>query len=147
MSQRNRGSEVTAQVIIDGDLKNGSWAKVTEWSVSPRQEVQETGFMGELEDDLDFMHHGYDFDMSFQELDQKLRDVLLDLVAREQARAAYPDVQITLTFKHRNGNNNGASETLVLENVVFKFDAITGASKKDFIATKISGKFKQLSRL
>lgn len=144
MSQRTRGSEVTAQVIIDGDLKNGSWAKVTEWSITPRQEVQETGFMGELEDDLDFMHHGYDFDMSFQELDQKLRDVLLDLVSREQARSAYPDVQITLTIKHRAGS---PGETLVLENCVFKFDSITGASKKDFVATKISGKFKTLSRL
>lgn len=145
MSQRNRGSEITAQVIIDGDLKGGSWAKVMEWNISPRQEVSETGFQGELEDDLDFSHHGFDFDMSFQEIDGKLRDVLLDFVAREKARAAYPNVQILLTFKHRAGQDG--SETLVLENVKFKFDSISGASKKDFINTKISGKFKDLSRL
>lgn len=145
MSQRNRGSEITAQVIVDGDLKNGSWSKVLEWSISPRQEVSETGFQGELEDDLDFSHHGYDFDMSFQEIDGKLRDVLIDLVAREKARQAYPDVQIILTFKHRAGQS--ASETLIMENVKFKFDTISGASKKDFISTKISGKFKDLSRL
>lgn len=144
MSQRTRGSETTAQVVIDGDVKNGSWAKVLEWTISPKQEVSETGFQGELEDDYDFQHHGYGFDMSFQELDQKLRDVLLDFVAREQARAAYPAIQIVLTIKHRAGN--APTETLVFENVVFKFDSIQSAAKKDFLNTKISGNFRILSR-
>jgi hypothetical protein len=145
MSQRNRGSEITAQVIVDGDLKGGSWAKVLEWTITPRQNVEETGFNGELEDDLDFSHHGYDMDMSFQEIDGQLRDVLFLLVAREKARGLYPDIQIMLTFKHRAGQD--ASETLVMTGVKFKFDSISGASKKDFINTKISGKFKDLSRL
>jgi hypothetical protein len=142
MSQRTRGSEVTVQVLIDGDLKSGSWAKVLDWNLTPKQEVQETGFQGELEDDYDFSHHGYGFDMSLQELDQKLRDVLLDLVAREQARSAYPDIQIVLTIKHRAGS----TETLVWENVVFKFDSLASAAKKDFLQTKISGMFKTMTR-
>lgn len=142
MSQRTRGSESTVQVLIDGDLKTGSWAKVLDWTISPKQDISETGFQGELEDDYDFSHHGYSFDMSLQELDKKLRDVLLDLVAREVARAVYPDVQIVLTIKHRAGD----TETLVLENVKFKFDSISSAAKKDFISTKISGSFKTLSR-
>jgi hypothetical protein len=142
MSQRTRGSESTVQVLIDGDLKTGSWAKVLDWNIQPKQDVSETGFQGELEDDYDFSHHGFGFDMSLQELDKGLRTVLLDLVAREQARAAYPDVQIVLTIKHRAGE----TETLVLENVKFKFDSIASAAKKDFIATKISGSFKTMSR-
>ncbi len=142
MSQRTRGSETTVQVLIDGDLKNGSWAKVLDWNITPKQEIAETGFQGELEDDYDFSHHGYGFDMSLQELDKKLRDVLLELVAGEQARAAYPDIQIVLTIKHRAGE----VETLVLENMKFKFDSIASAAKKDFIGTKISGMFKTLSR-
>jgi hypothetical protein len=142
MSQRTRGSETTVQIIIDGDLKSGSWAKVLDWTISPKQEVSETGFQGELEDDYDFSHHGFGFDMSLQELDQKLRDVLLDLVAREEARSAYPDVQIVMTFKHRANS----SETLVLENVKFKFDSMGSGAKKDFVQTKISGSFKKLSR-
>jgi len=142
MSQRTRGSETTVQVLIDGDLKTGSWAKVLDWSIAPKQDVQETGFQGELEDDYDFSHHGYGFDMSLQELDKKLRDVLLDLVSREQARAAYPDIQIVITIKHRAGE----TETLVLENVVFKFDSIASAAQKDFIQTKISGSFKTMTR-
>lgn len=144
MSQRTRGSETTVQVVVDGDLKGGSWAKVLEWSVTPKQEVSETGFQGELEDDYDFSHHGYGFDMSLQELDRKLRDVLLDFVAREQARSAYPDVQIVLTIKHRAGQD--ATETLVWENVKFKFDSIASAAKKDFVNTKISGSFKTMTR-
>jgi hypothetical protein len=142
MSQRTRGSEVTLQVLIDGDLKNGSWAKVLDWTISPKQDIQETGFQGELEDDYDFAHHGYGFDFALQELDKNLRDVLLDFVAREQARAAYPDIQIVLTIKHRAGS----TETLVLENVKFKFDSIASAAKKDFINTKISGMFKTMTR-
>lgn len=144
MSQRTRGSETTVQVIVDSDLKNGSWAKVLDWSITPKQEVTETPFQGELEDDYDFQHHGYGFDMTLQELDQKLRDVLLDLVAREEARAAYPDVQIVITIKHRGGT--APTETLVLENVKFKFDSITSSAKKDYISTKISGSFKKLTR-
>lgn len=142
MTQRTRGSETTLQVIIDGDLQGGSWAKVLDWNVTPKQEIQETGFQGELEDDFDFSHHGYAVDFSLQELDAKLRDVLLDLVAREEARTAYPDIQLVLTIKHRRST----TETLVMENVVFKFDSISSAAKKDFVATKISGMFKKLSR-
>lgn len=141
MSQRTRGSETTVQVIIDGDLKGGSWAKVLDWNITPKQEVTETGFQGELEDDYDFSHHGYGFDMSLQELDTKLRDVLFDLVAREKARAAYPDIQIVITIKHRAQ----ATETLVLENVKFKFDSLSSAAKKDFLQTKISGSFKEMN--
>lgn len=144
MSQRTRGSETTVQVIVDNDLKGGSWAKILDWSISPKQEISETGFQGELEDDYDFSHHGYSFDMSLQELDQKLRDVLLDLVAREQARAAYPDIQMVITVKHRAGQ--AGTETLVCENVKFKFDTISSGSKKDFVNTKISGMFKKLTR-
>lgn len=145
MSQRNRGQEITVQVIVDGDLQSGSWNKALDFTITPRQEISETGFLGELEDDLDFSHHGYDFDITFQELDEKLRDVLLDLVAREKARAAYPAIQIIGTITHRAGQ--GGVETLVLENAVFKFDSITIGSKKDFITTKISGKCKTMSRL
>lgn len=144
MSQRTRGSETTVQVIFDNDLKGGSWGKILDWNITPKQEVTETGFQGELEDDYDFSHHGYGFDISLQELDQKLRDVLLDMVAREKARAQYADCQIVITIKHRAGQ--APTETLILENVVFKFDSIASAAKKDFINTKISGSFKNLNR-
>lgn len=145
MSQRNRGQEVTVQTIVDGDLQGSSWSKVLDFNVTPRQEVSETGFLGELEDDLDFQHHGFDFDMTLQELDEKLRDVLFDLVAREQARAAYPAIQIIITIAHRAGQ--APTETIVLENAKFKFDSFAIGSKKDFITTKISGKCKTMARL
>jgi hypothetical protein len=145
MSQRNRGTETTVQMIVDGDLQGGSWAKVLDFTITPRQEVAETGFLGELEDDLDFQHSGYDFDLTVQELDDKLRDVLFDLVAREQARQAYPAVQIILTIAHRAGQ--AATETIVLENAKFKFDSIAIGSKKDFVTTKLSGKAKTMTRL
>lgn len=142
MSQRTRGSETTLQVIIDGDLKTSSWAKVLDWTITPKQEIQETGFQGELEDDYDFSHHGYGIDFSLQELDNSLRTVLLDFVSREEARAAYPDIQIVITIKHRAS----ATETITCENVKFKFDSLASSAKKDFVQTKISGMFKKLSR-
>ncbi len=144
MSQRNRGSEITAQVLVDGDLKGGSWTKVLDFELSPKQDVTETGFLGELEDDHDFQHMGYDFSFTCQEIDQKLRDVMLDLVAREQARAAYPAIQIVITIKHRAGQNG--QEVMVLENCVMKFDSISWSNKKDYVTTKISGKCKTVAR-
>lgn len=144
MSQRTRGSESTLQVIVDNDLKGGSWAKVLDWEITPRESVDETGFTGEQLDDTDFQHSGYDFSMTLEELDQKLRDVHIDMVAREQARQAYPDVVLVLTIKHRAGV---APEVLVCEGAKFKFDSFAGSSKKDPIKTKISGKFKKLTRM
>lgn len=141
MSQRTRGSETTLQVIIDGDLKTSSWAKILDWNITPKQEIQETGFQGELEDDYDFSHHGYGIDFSLQELDDSLRVVLYDFVSREEARSAYPDIQIVITIKHRANK----TETIVCENVVFKFDSLSSAAKKDFVQTKISGMFKKMS--
>jgi hypothetical protein len=141
MSQRTRGSETTLQVIIDGDLKGSSWAKVLDWTITPKQEIQETGFQGELEDDYDFSHHGFGIDFSLQELDDSLRKVLYDFVNREVARAAYPDIQIVIIIKHRAGK----TEEITCENVVFKFDSLASAAKKDFISTKISGMFKKMT--
>jgi hypothetical protein len=141
MSQRTRGSETTLQVIIDGDLKGSSWAKVLDWTITPKQEIQETGFQGELEDDYDFSHHGFGIDFSLQELDESLRKVLYDFVNREVARAAYPDIQIVIIIKHRAGK----TEEITCENVVFKFDSLASAAKKDFISTKISGMFKKMT--
>lgn len=144
MSQRNRGSETTIQVIVDGDLKNGSWAKITDFELTPKQEVTETQFLGEMEDDHDFGHYGWGLSFTCQELDQKLRDVMFDLVSREQGRAAYPAIQIVVTIKHRAGQN--ALETLVLGEVVFKFDSLSMAGKKDYLNTKISGFCKTVDR-
>jgi hypothetical protein len=87
MSQRIRGKECTIQVVVDGDLKGGTFAKVTEFTLTPRTEIVETPFLGEIEDDLDIIHKGYDFSFQTQSQDSKAIKLLLAIVNRERARA------------------------------------------------------------
>lgn len=143
MSQRIRGQEATIQVIVDGDLKGGSFAKVTDFSLTPRTDIMETSFIGELEDDLDIQHHGYDFEFTIHEQDSKARAVLLDIVAREAARTAHPAVNIVVTFAYRSSSE--PSSTVVLQNCFMKLDSISIGGRKEYVTNRFSGKCKTMA--
>lgn len=143
MSQRIRGQEATVQVIVNGDLKGGSFARVTDFNLTPRTEIMETDFLGETETDLDIAHHGYDFDFTIQEEDSKARDFLMDIVLAEQNHQAHPTVNVVVTFTYRTGT----SSTIVLQSCFMKLDALSIGGRKDFVTNKFSGKCKEIAEL
>lgn len=143
MSQRIRGQEATVQVIVNGDLKGGSFARVTDFNLTPRTEIQETDFLGETETDLDIAHHGYDFDFTIQEEDTKARDFLLQIVLAEQNHEAHPAVNVVVTFSYRTGTTS----TIVLQSCFMKLDSLAVGGRKDFVTNKFSGKCKELAAL
>lgn len=142
MSNRIRGQEATVQVVVAGDLKGGSFAKVTDFNLSPRTEIMETPFLGEIEDDLDIQHHGYDFDFSVHEMDKKCRDLLFQIVSAEENRTRHPAINIVVTFAYRAG---AAAQTIVLQNCFMKMDSLAIGGRKDYITNKFSGKCKKVS--
>lgn len=144
MSQRIRGQEVTIQVVIDGSIKAGSLAQVMEFQLNPRTDITETPFLGEIEDDLDIMHHGYDFEFTVHEKDGTVRDILLDIVAREQDRTAHPAVNVVVTYAYRAGT---ASKSIVLENCFLKVDRMDIGGRKEYVSNRFSGKCKTISKL
>lgn len=144
MSQRIRGQEATIQIVVDGDVKNGTFAKVTDFNLTPRTDVMETSFLGELEDDLDIQHHGFDFDYSLQEQDKKSHQLLMDIVAREVARTRHPAINIVVTFAYRAGE---PAQTIVLQNCFMKLDGISIGGRKEYVGNKWSGKCKTIAEV
>lgn len=145
MSQRIRGQECTVQVIVDGDLQGGTFLKVTDFNLTPRQENPEVGFLGEKTDDIDFQHHGYDFDMTVQEQDGKVHDLLLKIVQTESDGDRFPAINVVVTFAYRAGLSS--AESLVLEEAVLKIDSIAIGGRKEYVTNKISGKCREVNKV
>jgi len=145
MSQRIRGKEATIQIVVDGDLKGGTFAKVTDFNLTPRQDITETPFLGELEDDLDINHKGYDFSFSSHSQDSKAIRLLLDIVARERTRTAHPSINIVVTFEYRSLSN--PAEIIVLESCFMKMDGTSIGGGNEYITHSWSGKCKIVSEL
>jgi hypothetical protein len=144
MSQRIRGQEATIQVVVDGDVKTGSFSKVSDFSLDPRTDIQETDFLGEIETDLDIQHHGYDFSFTLHEQDKKTHDLLFDIVTREQNRVRHPAVNIVVSFAYRAGE---PMSTIVLENCFMKMDTLSIGGRKEYITNKFSGKCKTIAEV
>lgn len=141
MSQRTRGQEASLHIIVDGDLKGGSFAKVTDWKLTPRQDVTETDFVGETESDLDFQHHGWDVSFSIHNQDKKALDLIFLAIEREQNHLAHPDITIVATLTHRDPSTK--AEVTVCEKVFLKADqARESSGRKDYVKTSFSGKCK-----
>jgi hypothetical protein len=145
MSQRIRGQEATITVLIDGDMKLGSFAKVMSLNLTPRTDLAETPFIGELEDDLDIQHHGFDFDFEIHNQDSSAYDLLAAIVSREQDRLPHPAINIVVTLAFRSLTE--PSVTFVMENCFLKMDSLGIGGRKDYITSKFSGKCKTLATL
>jgi hypothetical protein len=145
MSQRIRGKEATIQIVIDGDLKGGSFAKVTYFNLTPRTEITETAMLGESEDDLDINHKGFDFSFTPQMIDAKVVQAALAIIARERAHTRHPSVNIVVTFEFRSETEPAFS--LVLENCKMKLDSLGIGGGNDYVNTPMSGKCKVVTEL
>lgn len=145
MSQRIRGKEATVQLVVDGDLKGGSFVKVTEFDLTPRTDIVEQAFVGEVEDDLDINHKGYDFTFSTHMQDSKTIKLFLAIVDRERARKAHPAINLVVTFQYRSATE--PAETIVLENCFMKMDSAKIGGGNEYIATPWSGKCKKVSEI
>ena len=145
MSQRIRGQEATVQIIVDGDLKGGSFAKVTNFNLNPRADLPETGFLGEIEDDIDIQIHGWDFDFETEQIDKKIADLRALIVDRERQRLPHPDINIVVTFKYRSLTE--IPGVIVLEHCVVKPPGESVGGRKDYLKNKIEGKCKTCPQL
>lgn len=145
MSQRIRGQEASIQIIVDGDLKSGSFAKITNFNLTPRTDVVETPFLGEVEDDIDIQHHGYDFDFEIHHQDSKAFDLLQTIVGREAERLAHPNVNIVVTIAYRSLSEPAL--TFVLEKAFVKMDSFAFGGRKEYVNSKFSGKCKTLNEV
>lgn len=146
MSQRIRGQEVTMRVAVDGRVQRGSFFKVTEFTVTPRTELNEDEFIGELESDIDIHHSGYDFSFSVQHQDQAILDFLTTIVGLEQSASQHPDIDITVIYAYR-GEEGAANQIEVYHDVFLKVNETAFGGRKEYVTSSFEGKCKRRSQL
>lgn len=145
MSLRIRGSEVTMRVAVDGVTAGGSMFKVTDFTVTPRQDLQEADYMGEPETDLDVMHHGYDLSWSVDMLDATTIDLLDDIAQRNENHLAPQDITITVIYTFRTQGSGG--RIVVYHDCVMKQDEEGFSGRKERVKTKYTAKAKKRETL
>jgi hypothetical protein len=144
MTQRIRGQEATIRVAVDGVIQRGSMFKVKDFTVTPRQDLTETPYLGEDEDDLDFQHHGYDMSWTVDMLDATTIALLSNIVARETAHLQHPIITITVMYTFREGAAVGGGRTVVYhDNLVLKQGDEGFGGRKEFVSVKYEAKCKK----
>jgi len=133
------------RLAVDGQIQAGSFFKVTEFTVTPRQDIMEESFLGELEDDLDFQHHGFDMSWSVQNQDEKALEFLSTIIAREQDQAAHPDIAITVIYSYRESGAKNQVE--VYHDVFLKVNEQGFGGRKEYVTTSFEAKCKRRSLL
>ena len=141
MSLRIRGQEVTLRLAIDGSTQEGSMFKVTDFTTTPRTDLQEADYLGENETDIDVQHHGYDLSFSVDMQDATTIDLLEDIAARNEAKARPQDVTITVIYQYREPG--AAGRIVVFHEAFLKVDEEGAPGRKERIKTKFTVKAKK----
>lgn len=139
---RIRGQEVFVQLIVDGDLKQGSFTKVENFKLTPRADLSDSSFLGETEDEPDVQHHGYDFSFTIHEADNQAVTVWNGIVASLTAGILLPVVNVVVIKKYRDPGVGAVVQTL--QNCKIKLDSQDFGGRKEYVKNSFSGKARQL---
>lgn len=139
-----KGSDATVQWVINGDLKGGSFSRITNLDITPRTDIMESDFLGEALTDLDYQHHGYDFSFEMQTVDRELWDMLFLSTSNDADRVAHPAVNMIVTLTFPDGE---APLQLLLASCFVKVDSLGFGGRKERVLGKVSGKCKTIEEL
>lgn len=141
MSLKMRGQEVTLRVAVDGVVQEGSMFKATDWTATPRTDINEDDYIGEQETDLDVQHHGWDVAFTVHTIDSKALDLIDEIIAREQAHTSHPDITFTVIYTFREPGTRG--KIYVYHEVFLKADEEGAGGRKEKHKVKFTGKAKK----
>lgn len=145
MSLRLRGQEATIRITVEGESQTGSWFKVKDFTATPRQDLIEEDYLGELESDLDIQHHGYDLAFSVDVQDRKILDYVSEIVRREQEQEDHPVITINVIYAFRGSNGLPVAESYY--DVFLKVNENSIGGRKEYITASFEGKAKKRSVL
>lgn len=144
MSERLRGLEVLVRFSVEGVLQSGTFVKITDFTITPRDELPEADYLGEDESDIDYRHDGFDFSGTVHVLDASTHAYLSTLVFNHENKLAPPNVTMTVIYGFRSGSGaTPVSETY--RQCRMKLDETGFSGRKEYVASKISGKCKKYS--
>lgn len=140
MSQKMRGQELTMRIAVDGIVQQGSLIKLTDFSATPRTEINEDDYLGEKETDLDIQHHGWDLGFSIDYQDSAAMALCEDILGREANNEQHPRITITVIYTFRDPTVRG--KIAVYRDVFLKQDEESAGGRKEKVKGKFSGKCK-----
>lgn len=141
MSQKMRGQEITMRVAVDGIVQGGTLIKLTDFTATPRTEINEDDYLGEKETDLDIMHHGWDGAFNVDYEDASAIELCEDIVGREENNEQHPRITITVIYTFRDGVTRG--KIAVYRDVFLKQDEESAGGRKEKVKGKFSFKCKR----
>jgi len=144
MSNRIRGQEVALRLTVDGKVLTGSMIKVTNFSATPRQDLEELDYMGEDESEIDFQHHGYDLSWSVDVNDELPMKILQDLVQRQIDRDRHPNITMTVIYNFRQGSG-GTNHVEVYHRLKLKISEQSFGGRKESVTVDFEAKGKKKS--
>lgn len=144
MSQRLRGQEATIRVAVDGVIQRGSMFKVKDFTHTPKQEITETEYTGEDEDDFDLQHSGHGLSWTVDMLDATTIALLDLIIAREKAHQKHPNITVTVIYAFREGASAGGGRIVVYhDNLVLMQADESISGRKSYIGVKYEAKCKK----
>lgn len=135
---KTRGEEALVKFSSDGEVFT---FKVRDFTATPRTEIKEDDYLGELETDLDIQHHGWDLGFSADTVDSQMMQYTDNVIAAEDAHTAHPDNTLVVIYTFREPNVQG--KIAVFHGVFLKQDEETIGGRKEVIKGKFSGKCKR----
>lgn len=143
MSHKTRGQEITIRIAVDGVAQAGSMIKLTDFTATPRTDLNEDDYLGEQETDIDIQHHGWDLGFTVDTIDGKALDLVEEIIGREQIHAVHPNITITVMYAFREPGEPG--RIVAYRNVYLKQDEEGMGGRKEKVKGKFSGKCKRRS--
>lgn len=140
-----RGQETTLQIIIDGDVKQGTFARVENFTLTPRTDLSDLDFLGEDTSTPDVQHHGYDFSFTVNEEDTQAMTFLMSLVQNEELGLPHQDVQINQIVRYRDPSLQTSQR--ILNDCVLKLDSTSFGGRKELVKNAFSGKCRTMDML
>lgn len=138
MSTRIRGQEVSGQLIVDGQLLLGSFAKLESFKWNPRADLTDSDFVGETESEPDVQHHGYDLSFTIHKLDAQAVAVYQNIVAALNAGNLLPQVNFVVITTYRDPSV--PPTTMVFQNLRIKLDSEDVGGRKEYVKNSFSAK-------
>lgn len=140
-----RGQEVVIKVSVDGQTGDGSWTRVTDWTVTPRTEFKESDYLGESTSDIDVQHNGFDLAFNADMEDANIAAFVDTIVDREAMHLPHPNITITQIVQPRKSGIKGWA--WLYTKVKMKVDSEQSKGRKEQVSMALSGKCRTRKRI
>jgi hypothetical protein len=118
--------------------------KMTEFTATPRDDLEELSYLGEDEDEIDYLHNGFDLSWSVDMADEIPLQILQDIIDRQKNRDRHPNVTMTVIYNFRGGSG-ATNHTEVYHRLKMKISEQGFAGRKESVKIGFEAKGRKKS--